>query len=104
VTDTYQEGEDPVNDETMTVTVRDTSVEAPWGYGLFRPVTRPVTISAFCPTCGERRGTPRKQRNAEDGVSWWTDVWDNPCGHNDMYTSVILEARGRGTLGLPQSH
>ena len=48
-----------------------------------------ITISDFCPQCKKfGRTTPRgKPRRTKDGV----DVWDNPCGHVDTYTSL-----GRG--------
>ena len=79
--------------ETMTVTVRDRSAEAPWGYGPTNPVIRDITISAFCPIDGERRGVPAKQRYHDDGVDYWVDNWQNPCGHTDLYADVINEAR-----------
>jgi hypothetical protein len=97
----------PASDaDLMTVTVRDSAAESPWGRGLFRPVTRKVTISAYCqhPGCGQRRGTPRGMNQHEDGVYWWTEVWDNPCGHRDMYEAVIKEARARGGLGAKVTH
>ena len=89
---------------TMCVTVRDSSAESEWGNGPFRPVTRLVTISARCPRCGGPRGVPRGFNNAEDGVHWWTNVWDNACGHRDMYEAVIAEAREAGTLGPARTH
>lgn len=78
--------------ETMTVTVRDLSAEAPWGVGLTNPVTRKVVISAFCPVDGERRGEPRGLNQCDDGAHYWVQVWANPCGHTDMYDAVIKEA------------
>lgn len=78
--------------ETMTVTVRDRSAEAPWGVGLTNPVTRKVVISAFCPVDGERRGEPRGLNQCDDGAHYWVQVWANPCGHTDMYDAVIKEA------------
>jgi len=78
--------------ETMQVTVRDRSREAPWGQGLTNPVTRKVTISAFCPVCGGRRGEPQGQNLCDDGAFYWVQVWDNPCGHVDQYEAVIKEA------------
>jgi hypothetical protein len=90
--------------DTMTVTVRDQSAEAPWGSGLTNPVTRTVTISALCqvPGCGTRRGEPRGHNSCDDGAYYWVQVWDNPCGHVDRYEDVIAEAKrlniGRVTL------
>ncbi|MGV9818389.1 hypothetical protein [Nocardia xishanensis] len=81
--------------ETMTVTVRDRSAEAPWGVGLTSPVTRQVTISANCPRCGQRRGEPRGLNQVDDGAHYWVQVWINPCGHVDMYADVVVEAAAR---------
>lgn len=78
--------------ETMTVTVRDRSREAPWGSGMTSPVTRKITISAFCPVCGERRGEPQGLNQCDDGAFYWVQVWANPCGHRDMYADVVNEA------------
>lgn len=78
--------------ETMTVTVRDRSAERPWGSGLTNPVVREVTISAFCPVCGERRGEPSGLNQCDDGAFFWVQVWSNPCGHVDMYADVVVEA------------
>lgn len=83
--------------ETMTVTVRDRSSEAPWGQGLTSPVTRKVTISAECPVCGGRRGEPRGLNSCDDGAYYWVQVWDNPCGHVDSYADVVAEARALAT-------
>jgi hypothetical protein len=90
-----------MDDETMTVTVRDRSAESPWGHGLIQPVTREVEISAFCPKDGQRRGEPRGLNQADDGAYYWVQVWDNPCGHTDMYEDVIKEARERAGGQLP---
>jgi hypothetical protein len=78
--------------ETMTVTVRDRSREAPWGQGLTNPVTRKITISAFCPIDGQRRGEPHGLNSCDDGAFYWVQTWKNPCGHTDMYEDVIEEA------------
>lgn len=87
--------------ETMTVTVRDRSAESPWGSGLIQPVTRKVTISAFCPQCGGRRGEPKGLNSVEDGAHYWVQTWANPCGHTDMYSDVIKEARELAGGQLP---
>lgn len=78
--------------DTMTVTVRDRSAESPWGYGLTRPITRTITISAFCPACGQRRGEPSGINECDDGAAYWVQQWFNPCGHIDYYPDVIREA------------
>lgn len=90
------------DDLTMTVTVRDTDAES-WGHGLTRPITRTVTISAFCPQpgCGQRRGEPRGANLCEDGAYYWVQQWDNPCGHVDYYPNVLAEARHRYTSATP---
>lgn len=77
---------------TMTVTIRDRSREAPWGYGLTSPVTRKVTISATCPKCGGPRGEPKGRNSCDDGAFYWVQTWSNPCGHVDMYDAVVREA------------
>lgn len=87
--------------ETMTVTVRDRASEAPWGYGWTDPVTRTVTISAFC-RCGQRRGEPRGLNSCDDGAFYWVQVWTNPCGHVDRYEKVLAEARHRAAGTAPR--
>lgn len=80
--------------ETMTVTVRDrTTEDQTWGHGPTNPVTVKATISAFCPRCGMRRGAPRGLNSCADGANYWVEIWDNPCGHLDIYPDVIKEAR-----------
>jgi len=79
--------------KTMTVTVRDRASEAPWGVGLTSPVTRKITISAFCPIDGRRRGEPHSLNSCDDGAFYSVDAWDNPCGHLDTYRDVLAEAR-----------
>lgn len=81
-----------MNDNTMTVVVRDRAAEAPWGYGCTNPRTRRVTISATCPRCGGPRGEPRGLNQCDDGAWYWVQIWDNPCGHIDMYDDVVREA------------
>ena|SRR5215471_17946342 len=78
--------------ETMTVTVRDRAAERAWGSGPTDPKTRQVTISAFCRTCGERRGTPTGLNSCDDGAYYWVQIWTNPCGHPDGYVDVLAEA------------
>jgi hypothetical protein len=82
--------------ETMTVTIRDRSAEAPWGVGPTSPVVRTLTISASCPTCSARRGQPSTLRQHDDGCTYYVDVWTNPCGHLDRYEAVVDEARSIG--------
>lgn len=79
--------------DTMTVRVLDRGAqERAWGHGGGAPVIRTVTISAFCPQDGQRRGTPYNHRFHEDGDWYNVDCWDNPCGHKDMYTAVLAES------------
>ena len=78
--------------ETMTVTIRVRSAEAAWGSGRTSPVVRTVTISAFCPKCGQRRGEPRGLNQYDDGAYYWVQIWTNPCGHPDPYAAVAREA------------
>ena len=83
----------------MIVTIRDRGAEAPWGSaGLITPITRKVEIADTCPTCGGPRGEPRGLNQCDDGAYYWVQVWDNPCGHRDMYVDVLAEAAAlRGT-------
>lgn len=80
------------NSPTMIVTVRDRASESPWGSGPTNPVTRTVTISAYCPVCGERRGEPYGINSCDDGAFYWVQGWTNPCGHVDTYAAVLTEA------------
>jgi len=77
---------------TMTVRVVDRSR---WGTSGPYPWVRTVTVSAYCPACGARRGEPYAHRFAEDGAWYTCDRWTNPCGHVDMYAAVIVEAGRR---------
>lgn len=56
----------------------------------YYPVT--ITISTYCPKCGQRRGLPRWHNQCEDGEWFAVQVWDNPCQHRDMYSEVLREA------------
>lgn len=79
-------------DETMTVRVIDRSR---WGTSSPYPLIQEVAISVTCPRCGARRGESWPHRFHEDGQWLTCDRWDNPCGHVDMYESVLAEARAR---------
>ncbi|MDV7246369.1 MULTISPECIES: hypothetical protein [Rhodococcus] len=46
--------------DTITVTVRDRTVEPDWGSGILRVCTREVEISTSCARCGGRRGIPMR--------------------------------------------
>ncbi|MCF6467381.1 hypothetical protein FAF44_02990 [Nonomuraea sp. MG754425] len=87
----------------MTVRVRDRSAESPWGSGPTNPIVRTVTISAYCPVCGELRGTPRNLNQCDDGAHYSSDVWTNPCGHTDMYADVVKEAKELATAQAGES-
>lgn len=62
-----------------------------WGTSSPYPLIREVTISDTCPACGAQRGTPRAKRFYEDGEWLTCDIWENPCGHVDMYAQVLKE-------------
>ena len=76
--------------ETMTVTVM---YRNNWFGGdgwTYYPKT--VTISAFCPKCGEHRGEPQPYNQCEDGEWFALNIWRNPCEHVDSYHDVLVEA------------
>jgi hypothetical protein len=54
--------------------------------------TTEVTIVKTCPVCGGPRGDAYGSHFREDGEYYHCHTWDNPCGHNDMYSSVLVEA------------
>jgi hypothetical protein len=85
--------------ELISVTIRDRSREAPWGVGPTAPVIRTVTISAFCPGCGARRGERSWLTTFDDGERYWTETWSCSarCGHIDHYANVVTEADRRAS-------
>lgn len=88
----------PDTGEWMTVIVRDNAAETRlwnsgrWAASAPTAIIRTVVISAFCPQCGRRRGTPHGFNFYVDGEWHHVHRWDNPCGHIDMYDDVITEA------------
>jgi hypothetical protein len=54
--------------------------------------TTVVTIVATCPRCNGPRGYVHRGRVIEDGEHYSVDVWENPCGHEDSYADVLVEA------------
>lgn len=80
---------------TLTVRVPDYGNQV--GYEGVKVVT--VEISARCLVCGGPRGEVRPDPFIRDGVRRERDAWSNPCGHEDTYGSVLLEAERRRTLG-----
>ncbi|MGW6420638.1 hypothetical protein [Streptomyces sp. NPDC055055] len=88
-------GSEPVPELPDTMTVRVTSRGDGPGYSGVGIVT--VTVAALCPKCGGPRGTDtvRPHRFHEDGEWYVADTWDNPCGHVDLYSSVLRESRNR---------
>lgn len=80
--------------QTLTVRVPDYGRQI--GYEGVRVLT--VVISARCPVCGGPRGELRPDPFVRDGVRRERDAWSNPCGHQDDYTSVLLEAARRREL------
>ncbi|MFC8884422.1 hypothetical protein ACFT54_09645 [Streptomyces cinereoruber] len=77
--------------QTMTYRVCDRGTGP--GYEGVRVVT--VTVDPWCPRCGGPRGKARPYRFCEDGDYYGVHQWDNPCGHVDMYSAVLAEARER---------
>ncbi|MFI0406491.1 hypothetical protein [Actinomadura sp. 3N508] len=53
---------------------------------------RAITLVWTCPACGRPRGEPRNGRLIEDGEHYHVHIWDNPCGHIDMYGQCLIEA------------
>ena len=78
--------------DTMTVKVRDRRRESNYNYG---PDFKYITIRSICPVCGGPRGEPRWLNFCEDGDWYQVNVWDNPCGHQDMYADVLKEAEAQ---------
>ena len=74
---------------TMTVRVIDRGT----GRGYNGLAIRTVTIPAVCPTCGGPRGEATGHYFCEDGAWYTCDRWQNSCGHIDMYSAVLAEAR-----------
>ena len=87
---------DPVAEAVrmMTVKVRDNAAEGRlWGTSWNgTAIIRTVTIRAVCPKCGGPRGEPQGLNFHVDGDWHHVNTWTNPCGHVDMYESVIIEA------------
>lgn len=87
----------------MEVRVRDRSAEPAWGSGPARIVVRRVEIDDTCPKCGGPRGEARNLNQSDDGEFYSVDVWENPCGHVDTYSAVVLEAARRCWCRPPSS-
>ncbi|MFI6296755.1 hypothetical protein ACIBEJ_34555 [Nonomuraea sp. NPDC050790] len=77
---------------TMTVRVRDSLAEH-WQDATFKPQVVTITVPAICTVCGGPRGEVREHQAAVNDHPYIVDVWDNACGHVDMYEDVIQEAR-----------
>jgi len=73
----------------MTVTVID---RGPPGCREYRFRLREVEIAPVCPTCLGPRGRPEFRSQCEDGEWYQVSTWSNPCGHQDTYGAVLLEA------------
>ena len=82
---------------TMTVRVCDRGS----GRDYVGVTIRTVTVSDRCPQCGGPRGvdTIRNHNFHEDGEWLSVDRWTNPCGHVDMYSAVLAEARATAEGG-----
>jgi len=72
----------------MTVVVRNPRGEVCGG----PPCIQVVTVSAFCPYCAQRRGTPELVGCRCGEHECWVDVWHNECGHADNWESILDEA------------
>ena len=57
-----------------------------------------VEISDKCPVCGGPRGIPTWHNFCEDGEWLSVNVWENPCGHVDLYKNVLIEANKQDAL------
>lgn len=81
-------------DPRMTVRVRDNAAEArAWGRGPGGVILRTVTVGTSCPRCGGPRGKVRGLNSCSDGEYYHVHVWNNPCGHTDMYDDVVAEGK-----------
>lgn len=52
-----------------------------------------VTIPAVCLRCTKPRGTSFEVRSTVHGMTFKSDFWTNPCGHQDNAMAVLAEAR-----------
>ena len=81
---------------TKMVKVRDNRTESErWGYGRGGPIIRTVIVPWVCPRCGGPRGEVKGLNGCDDGEYFHVNVWDNSCGHVDMYDDVLDEAGWR---------
>ena len=48
-------------------------------------------LSAFCGSCGERRGKPELICKHRRGTDIWVHQWFNPCGHVDTERAILGE-------------
>ena len=74
---------------TMTVTIPSTLEHN----GFYSST---VKILETCPICGERRGDTYKGISYDGSRRLLVDQWDNPCGHIDKYTDVLIESKKNG--------
>lgn len=87
----YVMGVEELGPRPTTVTYRVCDRGTSTGYEGVRIVS--VTVPATCPQCGGPRGAARSHRFHEDGDWFYADMWDNACGHVDMYDAVLAEHR-----------
>lgn len=52
-----------------------------------------ITVPWVCPKCGGPRGAICGHNQCEDGEWFHVNVWDNPCGHVDYYSTMLMEAK-----------
>jgi hypothetical protein len=82
----------------MRVTVKDNeAIARNWGSGPGGVIVVTGDIADTCqrPACGQPRGEVRGFNGYEDGEPYHVNVWDNTCGHVDMYEDVVREIRAR---------
>lgn len=51
-----------------------------------------VVIDWVCPRCGGPRGEPHAAVSYDGSRRLAVDGWQNPCGHIDKYSDVLVEA------------
>ena len=56
------------------------------------PLVRTIVLDWVCPQCGGPRGKLSSRHQYESGTSFYINIWQNPCGHLDLYADVIKEA------------
>lgn len=55
-----------------------------------------VNLRWVCPVCGQPRGKIGTGYSYDGSLRCVVDTWENPCGHIDKYSNVIIEAKNNG--------